>query len=83
MNAGRNPAVIHEVVTGYDVNSIVVTGTVQPAPTQTTSSLPGWFHFSTMGLLAATIVLLASSGFLVRRWWVRRQNPGLFDEDEE
>ncbi len=58
-------------------------GTVQPVQTQTTSSLPGWFHFSTMGLLAATIVLLASSGFLVRRWWVRRQNPGLFDEDEE
>jgi hypothetical protein len=31
-------------------------------------------------LVIAAIGILAGGGFMVRRWWIKRQNPALFAE---
>jgi hypothetical protein len=60
--------------------------TGQPVVTSTTAvpsaqsvPKPG-FPFMTIALIGAAGVVLAGSGFLIRRWWIRRQNPALFRE---
>ncbi|MFA5267729.1 MAG: PGF-pre-PGF domain-containing protein [Methanoregula sp.] len=45
-----------------------------PAKTSAPSSLLN------IVLVIAAIGILAGGGFMIRRWWIRRQNPGLFEE---
>jgi len=59
-----------------------------PVPTQTTAppaptpqpAAPS--PFLNIVLIIAAIGILAGGGFIVRRWWIRRQNPALFAEYE-
>jgi PGF-pre-PGF domain-containing protein len=54
--------------TPVKTQTTIITGTSQP--------LSG-FPFKTIAIVAGCVVLVGS-GFLVRRWWIRRQNPTLF-----
>ncbi|MDO9325410.1 MAG: PGF-pre-PGF domain-containing protein, partial [Methanoregula sp.] len=56
-------------------NPVTVQTTVPPAAvSQPASGLP----LATLALIGAGCVVLIGGGFLVRRWWIRRQNPALF-----
>ncbi|MHB8164417.1 MAG: PGF-pre-PGF domain-containing protein, partial [Methanoregula sp.] len=46
-------------------------------PTPAAGNMPG-FTIPVPILAVAAIILLAAVGLLVRRWWIRRQNPALF-----
>jgi hypothetical protein len=47
-----------------------------PAPV-----MPGTrFPLATIALIGTGCVVLLGSGWYVRRWWIRRQNPALFRE---
>jgi hypothetical protein len=65
---------------------VTVSRTAAPVVTQTTSApatggTPGpAFPLPSISLVAAGIVILAAGGFVARRWWIRRQNPALFEE---
>ncbi|WP_281768938.1 kelch repeat-containing protein [Methanoculleus bourgensis] len=56
--------------------------TAQPTAEQTTAAPAGEpapdFPLGTIAIVAGVVLLLAAGGFLVRRWWIRRQNPALF-----
>ncbi|MFA4860423.1 PGF-pre-PGF domain-containing protein [Methanoregula sp.] len=54
----------------------VVTGTTAPLAVLPSPDLP----FATIALAVAAIVILAVGIFLIRRWWIRRQNPALFEK---
>jgi len=67
----------HSPPTRVSVNPApVTTGTMAiPAP------LPGpGFPFATIVTAGAAGVMLIGGGFVIRRWWIRRQNPALFRE---
>jgi len=51
--------------------------TAVPAPAPVPN--PG-FPLATVALIGAGCVVLLGSGWYVRRWWIRRQNPALFRE---
>lgn len=51
-----------------------VTGTVPPAPPAPVEGLP--FATIALGFIGVLVIIIAA--FLVRRWWIRRQNPALF-----
>lgn len=54
---------------------VVTQTTAAPAPASQSS--PG----SLLPVIAlAGLIILAAGGFVVRRWWIRRQNPTLFEE---
>lgn len=69
---------------GSPVNPAPVHG--QPVIAQTTAPPPAsaspesGFPFITAALVAVCGVGLIGGGMLVRRWWIRRQNPALFRE---
>jgi PGF-pre-PGF domain-containing protein len=66
-----------------------VPGTRSPAPMQTTAPAAAvpqpatGFPLATIALIGAgCVVVLMGGGFVLWRWWVRRQNPALFRELE-
>jgi len=56
----------------------VTTQTTAPPATSAPPSAP--FPIMDITLVIAAVVVLGAGGFLVRRWWFRRQNPVLFEE---
>jgi PGF-pre-PGF domain-containing protein len=53
------------------------TQTIAPAPvTPPTTGMP----LTTMVMAVVGIIIIVAGAFLVRRWWIRRQNPALFKE---
>ncbi len=55
-----------------------------PTATQTTAAPAGQpapeFPLGTVALVAGVVLVLAAGGYLVRRWWMHRQNPALFKD---
>ena len=61
-----------------------VQAVAEPTATQTAAAPPGGpapgFPLGTVALVAGAVLVLAAGGYLVRRWWMHRQNPALFRE---
>ncbi|WP_284738429.1 Kelch repeat-containing protein [Methanoculleus oceani] len=59
-----------------------VQAVAEPTATQTAAAPPGGpapdFPLGTVALVAGVVLVLAAGGYLVRRWWMHRQNPALF-----
>jgi len=55
------------------------TTTAVPAPAEPAQP-PAASPFMTVALIGAGCIVLAGSGWYIRRWWRRRQNPALFME---
>jgi thermitase len=71
--AGSSPAPTIAVLQRIDT-----TVTTQPAPAPSPSQNPG---IPTLVIVGIPVVIGAAGGiYLVRRWWIRRQNPALFRE---
>jgi hypothetical protein len=60
------------------VKAPVTTQTTVPPATTAKPSAPS--PLLNLVLVIAAIGVLTGGGFMVRRWWVRRQNPALFEE---
>jgi PKD repeat protein len=59
-----------------------VQAAAEPTATQTTAAPAGGaapdLPLGTIAIVAGAALVLIGAGFLVRRWWIRRQNPALF-----
>ncbi len=54
-----------------------------PVATQTTAPVTApSFPAMTIGIAIAAFVIIVIAAFLVRRWWIRRQNPALFKKPD-
>jgi PGF-pre-PGF domain-containing protein len=57
--------------------TLPATGTPVAAETTVPAPLPG-LPFNTIGIAIAALVIIVIAAFLIRRWWIRKQNPALF-----
>jgi hypothetical protein len=76
---GTSRSTVQEQVTARAIGAkapVTTQTTVPPAPVQQ----PAGFPFLTAALIGAGCIILTGSGWYVRRWWIRRQNPALFME---
>jgi hypothetical protein len=68
------------------VQTAVVTKAPVKTPTTASPSAPAapasGFPLTTAALIGAGCIVLIGSGWYVRRWYIRRQNPTLFREDD-
>jgi hypothetical protein len=69
---------VETIFTTVPVKTPEVTRTTA-APAIATEPAPG-FPFMSMLLIVAGMIVLAAVGFLIRRWWIQRQNPALFED---
>ena len=71
-----------EAVTTPTAAQTTSSAVAQPTATQTTAAPAGDaapdFPLGTVALIAGAVLVLIGAGYLIRRWWIRRQNPALF-----
>jgi PGF-pre-PGF domain-containing protein len=60
------------------VRPVTTQTTAIPAASQPAPALP----LQTIAIVGGVVVVLVAGGFLIRRWWIRRQNPALFREND-
>lgn len=68
--------------------SVITKATIPPGVPADTTAVPavanqpraGGLPVTAIAFVAAGLLILAGGGFIVRRWWIRRQNPALFRE---
>jgi PGF-pre-PGF domain-containing protein len=60
------------------VRPVTTQTTTIPAASQPAPALP----LQTLAIVGGVVVVLVAGGFLIRRWWIRRQNPALFRDYE-
>lgn len=66
-------------IAGIPAISATVPTTAEPAANETVvPAASGNSPVMMAGIIAVGIVILGVAGFLLRRWWIRRQNPALF-----
>jgi hypothetical protein len=56
------------------VEPVTTQTTAIPAASQPTPALP----LPTLAIVGIVVVVIGVGGFLIRRWWIQRQNPALF-----
>jgi len=69
---------VQDQSTVQTANVPVTTRTTAPPVTNVKPSAPS--PLLNIVLVIATIGILISGGFMVRRWWIQRQNPALFQK---
>jgi PGF-pre-PGF domain-containing protein len=71
-----------EAVTTPTTARTTVQAVAEPTAMQTTAAPAGGsapeFPLGMIALAGGAILVLIGTGFLARRWWIRRQNPALF-----
>lgn len=72
-----NPTAFSTVNTRIPAAGTLVTTTTTTAPPASPVPLSEFPLATAMVIIGAVIIVIAG-GFLVRRWWIRRQNPALF-----
>ena len=83
-------AIQTSVVPASTTTTVMTTNTpsvrpTSPTPTQTIAPAPvtpptGGIPLTTMVMTVVGIIIIVAGAFLVRRWWIQRQNPALFKE---
>jgi PGF-pre-PGF domain-containing protein len=63
---------------GATATAVSTETTAVPASPQPAPGLP----LMTVALIGAGCVVIIGCGFVVRRWWIRRQNPALFRKND-
>jgi PGF-pre-PGF domain-containing protein len=70
----RTTSVTKTPTAAVTVRPVTTQTTAIPAASQPAPALP----LPTMAIVGGIVVVLVAGGFLIRRWWIRRQNPALF-----
>jgi hypothetical protein len=74
VSSGREKAEAAAIVTKAPVTTQTTAPTASYAPTAAQHPVVS------VVLASAAIVFMGAGGFLARRWWLRRQNPALYEE---